>query len=454
MTTRRFLAHLAAGLALRLVLAGFWNGSYDVYTLVRFAGVFQQKGLWELYADGGRVYHFHPAVVLLYAVVLFLFSGLLNLPLHLAVKLPALAGDLLSAGALRAARPADPAPFLLFWWNPVSLLGTCYHGNFDSLHTALTLLASLLLVRAGRERLAGLAWGGAIVLKKVPVLWAPALLASAPGRPARRALLLWGALPAGAAFLLVLLLAPERANVLRAFTYTARGYEGTWGLAALLSVLAPASALTRTVFAAAPLVLVAAALLLVPRFRRLPPWRAVLLQVLVLYLLSAGFGLQYLCWALPFLALAGRRVAVPFGLAATVHLSLAYLQGASKSFVNDLRFPGNPWNDVHAALLSRIAPAAMDPAWDRLLLATALVLWLVTLWTALEASRPDAPEAPAAAGTPTARAGESPGGGPPRRPRRGARRRSPPGAGASRPGPGTAGARRWPRRERRRPGRP
>jgi hypothetical protein len=139
---------------------------------------------------------------------------------------------------------------------------------------------------------------------------------------------------------------------------------------------------------------VAASLLLVPRFRRLPPWKAVLLQVLVFYLLATGFGLQYLCWALPFLALAGPRVAIPFTLAATVHLSLAYLQGASKSFVHGLRFPGNPWNDLHATLLSRIAPAATDPAWDGLLLGTALVLWLAILWTAREAARPGEPEAP------------------------------------------------------------
>lgn len=393
MTTRRFLSHLAAGLALRLLLAGFWNGSYDVYTLVRFAGIFQQKGLWELYADGGRVYHFHPVLVLLYALVLYVFSGLFGLSLHLAVKLPALAGDLLSAGALRTAGPNGGRAFLLFWWNPVSLLTTCYHGNFDSLHTALVLCATLLLVRPGSERGSGAAWGLAILLKKVPVLWAPALLASARDRAGRSALLLWGALPAAAAFLLALVLAPEPAKVFRAFTYSAVGYEGTWGLAGLLAPGALSSPAVRSLLALAPAAIVVASLCLVPRFRRLPPWRAVLLQVLVFYLLASGFGLQYLAWALPFLALAGLRLALPFCAAATLHLSLAYLQGASKAFVQDLRFAGNPWNDVHAALLSRLAPVATAPAWDRLLLATGLILWLVILWTALEVARPDGQDA-------------------------------------------------------------
>ena len=392
MTGRRFLAHLLAGLGLRLLLAWFWSGSYDVYTLVRFAGVLQRDGLWALYSDGGRIYHFHPAVVVLYAVVLFLFSGLAGLPLHLAAKLPALAGDLLSAGALRAARPSDGRPFLLFWWNPVSLLTTCYHGNFDSLHTALVLCAALLLAREGRERPAGLAWGAAVVLKKVPLLWAAALLASTRGRPAKTALLLWGLGPAAAAFLLVLLAAPDRLGVLRAFTYSAAGYEGTWGITALLSRWAPALPAARTLAASAPVVLVATALLLVPRLRRLPPWRAVLVQVLVFYLLASGFGLQYLCWAVPFLALGGRRLALPFGAAGGLHLALAYLQGASKAFAHGQRFPGNPWNDLHGALLSRIAPAATAPAWDTLLLATATILWLVVLRTAIEASRPDGPE--------------------------------------------------------------
>ncbi len=394
MTTPRFLVHLAGGLAVRLVLASFWNGSYDVFTLVRFAGVFQQKGLWELYADGGRVYHFHPVVVVLYAVVLYVFSGLLGASLHLAVKLPAIAGDLLSAGALRFARPEDARPFLLFWWNPVSLLTTCYHGNLDSLHTAFVLCATILVTRLGRERYAGAAWGAAIVLKKVPLLWAPALLASATSRAARAGLVLWGLLPAGIAFLLVLPFAPEKLKVLRAFTYTAHGYEGTWGLGALLLSLAPGATVTRTIFAAAPMILVAASLLLIPGFRRLSPWKAVLLQILVSYLLSTGFGLQYLSWALPFLALAGSRLALPFAVAGTVHLSLAYLQGASKSFLNNLRFPENPWNELHATLLARIAPAATTPAWEQLVLATALILWLVILWTALKTARPDAPGAP------------------------------------------------------------
>ena len=394
MTTRRFLVHLGAGLALRLALASFWNGSYDVYTLVRFAGVFQQKGLWELYADGGRVYHFHPAVVLLYAVVLHLSSGLLGLSLHLAVKLPALAGDLVSAGALRSAGPAGPRAFLLFWWNPVSLLTTCYHGNFDSLHTALVLCAALLLARGASGRAAGVAWAGAIVLKKVPLLWAPALLASTRERAARRGLLLWGVLPAAAGFLLALLLAPAPWNVARAFAYSAAGYEGSWGLAGLASLVAPSSSGARSYYAVAPAAILVASLLLVPCFRRLPPWRALLLQVLVFYLLAAGFGLQYLAWALPFLALAGPRLAVPFLAAGTLHLSLAYLQGASKSFLNGLRFPGNGWNDVHAGLLARLAPIATSDAWDRLLLGTAAVLWLVILGTAVAAARPEPGDAP------------------------------------------------------------
>jgi hypothetical protein len=395
-TARRLVLHLAAGLALRLFLASFWTGSYDTFHALRHAGVFQQKGLWALYASGGLGYHFHPVVAPMYAFVLWAFSGLWGLPLHLSVKIPTIVGELVSAGALRAARPADARPFLLFWWNPASLLLTGYHGgNFDALHTSLVLCAALLLERPGRERVAGLAWGLAIVLKKIPLLWAPALLASARTRAARVALVLWGVVPAGAAFALALLLAPDRPAVLRAFTYSASGYEKTWGLAALLAWAAPASALSRLFFAASPALLVAASLLLLPRFRKLPPWRAVLLQVLVAYLATAGFGLQYVAWALPFLALAGRRIVVPFTAAATVHLSLAYLQGASKAFLHGLRLPGNSWYEVHAAFLSRVAPVATDPAWDRLLLATAMAFWLVILWTAIEASRPEAGEAPA-----------------------------------------------------------
>ncbi len=389
MTGRRFLAHLLAGLGLRLALAWFWNGSYDVYTLVRFAGVFQRDGLWALYADGGRLYHFHPAVVVLYAAVLFLFSGLAGLPLHLAVKLPAVAGDLLSAGALRAARPTDGHPFLLFWWNPISLLTTCYHGNFDSLHTALVLCAALLLARETSGRSAGLAWAGAIVLKKVPMLWAPALLASARGRPSRSRLFLWGVLPAGAAFLLALVLAPEPRNVVRAFTYSAGGYEGSWGIVAVARMISPAPSVLQAYTAAAPAAILAASLLLVPLFRRLPPWRAVLLQVLTFYLLTTGFGLQYLAWVLPFLALAGARLAFPLCAAGTLHLSLAYVQGASKAFRHDLRFQGNIWNDVHAGFFARAASIATSEAWDELLLGTAVILWLVVLWTAITAARPD-----------------------------------------------------------------
>lgn len=394
MTPRRFLAHLLAGLGLRLALAWFWNGSYDVYTLVRFAGIFQHDGLWALYADGGRVYHFHPVVVVLYAVVLYLFSGLAGLPLQLAVKLPAIAGDLLSAGALRAARPSDGRPFLLFWWNPVSLLTTCYHGNFDSLHTSLVLCAALLLARETSERGAGLAWAGAIVLKKVPALWAPALLASARGWRSRSRLILWGVLPAGAAFLPALVLAPEPRNVLRAFTYSAGGYEGSWGIIAFARLVSPASSALRPYDAAAPAAILAVSLLLVPLFRRMPPWRAVLLQVLVFYLLATGFGLQYLAWGLPFLALAGPRLALPLSAAATLHLSLAYVQGASKAFLHGLRFPGNVWNDVHAAVLPRVATVATSEGWDRLLLGTAAVLWLAILGTTIAAARPEPEEDP------------------------------------------------------------
>lgn len=279
---------------------------YDVESFsIQAATVFEHS---NVYTTTNR-YPYPPVWIWIVAAMQWV-SWQTHLPFSQVVKLPAMLGDLAIVGLLAQYAIqrlgyvwSALIPAALYALNPIVLLISAGHGQFDSLVLCFVLLA--ITVRGVKQDehvgWAAAALGVAIALKGYPILVLPYFVLTAPTSkriltigmafvPLALGLLLYSAL-FGYSSIMV-------ANIL---AYRSPPDYG-WGyvLAATPS-LAPALQYGAGVFL--PVLLIFAAF--VPCvFSRGCPAAAIALLFALFYALTYSMGSQYLIWILPFLCLA------------------------------------------------------------------------------------------------------------------------------------------------------
>jgi hypothetical protein len=158
---------LAAGLSARLWLAWNFHGTFDVSSWER---IFE---FWRTGAspyDAARLYSYSPVWFWILSATSRVFSG--SVPAHFAVKLPLIAADVVLFFLIRRlackgkAKLLAPAAFFL---NPVSLLNTGFHGQFDNIAYVFVLLACVLSPKAS----SGLSYFFSAAVKHSTLLLAP-----------------------------------------------------------------------------------------------------------------------------------------------------------------------------------------------------------------------------------------------------------------------------------------
>jgi hypothetical protein len=234
-----------------------------------------------------------------------------GLPYVFAIKLPAVLADIALTALIYKAvkddgKPHETAGFfaLLYALNPVSLLVTSYHGQFESITLLLLVLAWFFWHFGRRRRRSGIALGFAILNKTWPVVFLPVILMRLRERRERLA---YSLLAIGVPLLfmvayLLIFSADPQPMLRRALTH--RGVAGYWGPGA---ILAPAAIQLPDL---QPIVdgllgLKNALLLLAVGFalwqtRRQPALDALLTLLLCLFVVTVGFGIQWLVWLVPF----------------------------------------------------------------------------------------------------------------------------------------------------------
>jgi hypothetical protein len=281
-------AGLLAALAVRLAMLRSFPGNYDSdsYRIIAAAA---QRGE-DLYGPAGR-YNYSP----LWAWILRELEragSAAGIDLTRMVGLFLTVVDLTTAGVVfflcRSRMPADRAALAgaLFFANPVSVLVTSFHGQFDNL-SFLFLLLALLCFR--KESSPGLLTAAALALSLAVkhVTWFFPLLFTARRRP-RLPL----ALAAGTYVLFLASFLPSwrswRGILDRVFGY--RGELGHYGLEGLLLVFPsmPMALLTVFLFVAVGVAIV--------KLARVEIARACLLLVLVQMIFLPGFARQYCVW--------------------------------------------------------------------------------------------------------------------------------------------------------------
>lgn len=251
---------------------------------------------------------------------------------------------------------------LLYALNPVPVLVSAYHGQFDAV-PAFFLLLAIGLVQAS-PFWAGASLGMGILVKSWPVLGLPSLLVALPDWRRRFRFLLASALfPAtGVAGYALVFSAPAWAIIERAISYN--WGVGVWGYTYffhLLSVLKPESG---ALFAwlvqyGRYLTLLALGLIWLWRARREPVSESVLTILVAFFAVTHAFSIQYLMWVVPFALLVRDRGArqwlFRYTLAVFCYMFLTYATLILTSAITMWL----PWNPANTFI---IRPSAL-PGW-------------------------------------------------------------------------------------------
>jgi hypothetical protein len=351
-------------LGLRLVVLLLTSGAaYDMTSYhLQAASVLEQRNVY-LFTDR---YPYPPVWVWLVALAQWL-ANLTALPFVFLVKVPALAGDCLLVMLLQRFKGSPAARFYAL--NPVSILITAGHGQFDGLVLALVVLAWVCVQseRGGSFSWAALALGGAIALKGYPVLFLPALLVMLPTNKQRCMAAGLAVLPLALSILIYGALFGFVGQMLtNILLYSSSPYFG-WSflVAFVLKIVAPAMIAP----VLAPLGFVARAALI--GFACYLPWRHPgwpmerlwLVTLLAFYALAPGISVQYLLWVVPLFALVDLKQGWWYTVFATLVAAFYYLT----------LFPGVlPWG-------ANFAGAAPLFVWLVCYVVTNLGWWLVCM---------------------------------------------------------------------------
>ncbi len=312
--TRLLWAMVAAGLAVRLVLAfAFYGQPYDQDSFAMVREALTQRPL-DVYGSVGEFRWPYPPAYFLWIAAADGVADLTGLAFHGLVNVPAMAADVGIAWIVQAhlgRRGADEKKRLaaagLVLLGPAFIAISGYHGQIDSVAILPAVAAVALWEKGGTGRglAAGALIGVGIAVKTIPGMMLLALLPSA--RSKREAATLVGAAATVPLALLVPFLVSDPEAVTRALEYPPRGTAGGIGLISTLASNPVVKALLdhATLWNAAWL----AGLALILWRARPAPTRAAVIVWLAAYAFATGFYLNYFVWGLSFLVLDGALVA-------------------------------------------------------------------------------------------------------------------------------------------------
>jgi len=314
---RPLIAALVLSTFIKLLLAWFTVGTNDVVTWLSFAHAAQSCGACVYHSLGpyGDPFN-HPPFIIHFLKLLPTASGLF--PFWL--RLPSIVADIGAVFLVHRLAPSLPTYTLtLLAANPVSILISGFQGKTDPV-MVFFLLAAILFASKDKSLLAGLAFGMALNIKAVPLLFVPCFLLYLG--PLKRKAVFCATLIA-AVGLLSLPYILHGSEVMKSVL----GYRGlftNWGVAhyADLAGLQPVNLLTRPFQ-----YLMFGVSVVLPwylRRRDVPLIKACAAVMLSFYVLTPSLALQYLVWAVPFVAMLGLRSATIYYALASSLIALQY----------------------------------------------------------------------------------------------------------------------------------
>ncbi len=347
-----FVLLLLLAFSVRVLASLVANDIIDVYNYGVVAEVVDRNGLFALYAQTPGIYPYPPlwvGIELLSRWVhlheLMSFSFIIRLPILLAdVGIVAVIWTF-----LRLSSPTQPIQAFigagLYALNPVSIIITCWHGQFDAIPVFFLALA-ILLHKKLHWRRSAIALSLGIAFKSFPVLLLPSLALQLPTLSRRTVFAIVALVP------VLLLLLPFLVRDADAVVRELINYRGAALLGAMVplrSIYVPLSGqsfpielTTRFVTLSAYLFLAIYAFALLQMYRsNKPPVFQATVIFLLFYTVYFGIAPQYLLWVLPFMIMAIPiwRWTVVYSAVSTLALIGFYLYAVDGIFPYRLPLP-------------------------------------------------------------------------------------------------------------------
>ncbi|MGE5333757.1 MAG: glycosyltransferase 87 family protein [Nitrososphaerota archaeon] len=237
-------------------------------------------------------------------------------------------------------------PMALFALNPVVILISAGHGQFDSLVIGFVLLALYLRGERQQQRIvwAALALGVGIALKGYPVLALPYFVISAP-RGSRLLTLAAAFVPLAASTILYCALFGISSHMLSNILLYQSTPDFGWGF--LLARYTPDAFIAGLLSLASKVLIVLFGVVAPALLLRGRPIVAMIMLFSAFYALTYTMSVQYILWIVPFLCLALPLWSVVYSFAGLIAaLSFYQRTGAGKGAIPT----SHPWTSVASAL--------------------------------------------------------------------------------------------------------
>jgi len=269
----------------------------------------------EVYTSAARGRHpYLPLHMYLIGLLTYL-SRITPLPFVSWIKLPAVIADLLITAVIyevfrRWHETEEAAVYwaLLYALNPISVLVTAYHGQFDSI-PVLLLLLSWFVWHFGRHiTRSAVLLGFSILYKTWPIIFLPVIFIRLPDNRRRLTYSLISiGIPVVFTAAYVLIMASNPLPMLRrALTHS--GVPGYWGLSALIYVPGgiwfDSEAVVAAILPFQRVILILAGIFALWWTRHQNALDALLTVLLTIFSVTIGMGIQWLLWPVAFAVVA------------------------------------------------------------------------------------------------------------------------------------------------------
>jgi len=342
---------LLVTIVLRTSLIFTTQGTIDVLNYARVANIVLSLGPFSLYKDTQGIYPYPPMWVW-FEVAAHLVSLTKIVSFPVAVRLPAILAE---AGIVHLiwCQHANHGPKNAALWclayvlNPVSIIVTSLHGQFDAIPVYLMLLSAYTLSRKRRLWLSAIVLGLAICFKPFPVLILPIFVSMLPSSKLR---IVFSALSLAPVALLLspFLLHSPGAVMKELFGYQGVGLLGILvpiriGYTLLASSKLPVEYTEQIISLSRWLFLATYTVLTLSLWNRpMPIYNAMVIVFSLFYLVFAGISPQYLLWIVPLLWFANishPRLLWGYLAAATLALLAFYQYGIPQSLPFTIHSP-------------------------------------------------------------------------------------------------------------------
>ena len=334
-----------AATVIKIFLALRSSGTIDVFAFGEFlTNIRETGGIGAYYRTGRAGNPFNNPPFMIHAIrCMGFFADATHLPFRFWLRLPSILADLGSLFLVwklveqTTALKLSPLALALLALYPGSILISGFHGNTDPLMIFFLLLSLYLLTVKGHAWLAGAAFGMAVNIKIVPLVFAPAIFLFMPDMRTR---LRYFATAAAVVFVGSLPFILQDPLVINKTVLGYKSLYGRWGWTRLLVKAFPHAPLPlnghhelvglHAAFAAAGKYvmyasIVGASVWMNLRKRKLPLFlQCGFIAFLLLFMIS-GFGTQYLAWLMPWIMVLGVWSAGIYYLVSASYLTLGYL---------------------------------------------------------------------------------------------------------------------------------